>query len=129
MVFEVTKEDIQGVLTGFSAYSNFNTPLNVIKHACYLPEKKLTKEEVFIHSLFQIRRETRLLELAVVFYYKNKPNRKKLIKLAYNYDCIDLFNDFFKVIKSKEQKIKTATLPTTTRQGIKDMMNDYGVKA
>jgi len=128
VLFEAEETDINGALTGFSAYHSFNIPIYVIKFACFLPEKRLSKEEVFIHSLLQIREETRLLEASAAFFYKNKPNRNKLIGLAYKYDCIDILNDFFKVVEAKEGKIITDALPPTSVQGIKEMCKTYGVK-
>lgn len=128
VLFESGKKDIKAKITGFSGYHFFNIPLYVIKIAYYLPKRKLSKEELFIHSLLQIRQETRLLEVAVAFFYKNKPKKQRLIKLAYKYDCINLLNDFFKVIPTKKGKIKTDTLPSTSTQGIREMCKTYGVK-
>lgn len=128
VVFEAAKEDVQGTITGFSAYHSFGVSLYVIKYACYLPKKRLSKEDVFIHSLLQIRDETRLLEVAVVFYYKNKPKKQKLMRLAYKYDCANMLNDFLKVIQTKEGKIRTNTLPSTSVKGIREMLGTYRVK-
>ena len=128
MIFEVSKEEIQGTLTGFSAYPLFKVPMNVIKYACYLPAKKLSKEEVFIHSLLQIRKETRLLELAAVFYYKNKLIKNKLYNLAIKFDCLDKLQDFYAVLKTKQGEVETATLPLASSEGINEMLNTYGAR-
>ncbi len=128
VVFETEKKDMEAEVTGFSRYHSFKIPLYVIKIAYYLPQRRLSKEEVFMHSLLEIREETRLLDAAVAFFYKNKPKKYTLVKLAYKYDCIHLLNDFFKVIQTKEGKIRTNTLPTTSVQGIREMLRAYGVK-
>jgi len=128
VVFEAAEENARGTITGFSAYSLFNIPVNVIKYAYYSPQRKLSKEEVFIHSLLQIRNETRLLELAVAFYYKNKLKKQKLIKFSYKYNCTEKLKDFFMVLQTKEGKIETASLPLTSAQGIKEMLARYKVK-
>lgn len=126
VVFEVSrKKDIKGTITGFTDYVNHKVPVGVVKYCCYLPKKRLSKEEVFVHSLLEIEDDTRLLELAVVFYYKNKLNKKKLKLLSKKYDCSALLQDFFKVIKSKEEKIITDNLPPTSRRGIQQMKEDY----
>ncbi|MEA3513957.1 MAG: hypothetical protein U9R34_00610, partial [Nanoarchaeota archaeon] len=94
VLFESGKKDIDAEVTGFAKYYSFKIPLYMIKIAYYLPSKNLSKEEIFLHSLLEIREETRLLDVAVVFFYKNKLKKNMLIKLAYKYDCINLLNDF-----------------------------------
>jgi len=126
VLFEVAdKKDIKGVITGFTDYVNHKVPVGVIKYCCYMPKKGLSKEEVFIHSLLGIREDTRLLELAVVFYYKNRLNKKRLGILSKKYDCSNLLDDFFKIIKSKKEKIITDNLPHISRKGIQQMITKY----
>jgi len=126
MVFEVREEkEVKGSLTGFSAYENYGIPIRNIKYYCYLPQRKLSKTEVFLHSLLQIGDDTRLLDLAIVFYTKNKLKEKELISIAPKYDLKEKVKDFILVIKSKEEKIITNTLPQTSKRGIRDMIKLY----
>ena len=70
-IFSVTKkEDIDGILTGFSQYHKFKIPIFIVKYCCYLPNRKITKEETFVHSILEIS-DSREAMLALVFYLKN----------------------------------------------------------
>jgi hypothetical protein len=66
------KNKFQASLTGFSAYYQFNIKLLLPTNYYYLPEKTLTKEEVFTHSLYITQKETiiRNLTLIGLFYLK-----------------------------------------------------------
>ena len=129
MVFEVREEkEVKGTLTGFSAYGNYGMPIRNIKQCCYLPLKKLSKAEVFLHSLLQIGDDTRLLDLTIAFYNKNKLKKMELTAIAPKYDLKVKVKDFMQVIKSKDEKIKTNTLPFTSRRGIRDMLKLYEVE-
>jgi predicted transcriptional regulator len=128
ILIETLDQPENGIPTGFSAYSEYNIPINLIRQLYYVPEKKLKKEEIFMHSLIQIRKETRLLELAAVFYYKHKLNKKKLEKLAIKYDSEKIYNYFQKAIKTKSGQINKMNLPLGSAQGIDEMLKKYKVK-
>ncbi len=126
MVFEIREEkEVKGLLTGFSAYKDFGIPIRNVKYCCYLPKKKLSRTEILLHSLLQIEEDTRLLDLAVVFYTKNKLKEKELTAIAPKYDLKEKVKDFMLIIKNKEEKIITNTLPQTSKRGIHDMMKLY----
>ncbi|MBI2575575.1 hypothetical protein HYV84_00005 [Candidatus Woesearchaeota archaeon] len=126
ILVEVSKP-IAASLTGFAAYRSFGIPVNVIKYLYYLPKKKLSKEEVFVHSLLQIRADTRLLELAVVFYHKNHLSKERLYNLAVKYDCLDAMNDFFKILGLQEGELRTNNLPLASAKGMQEMLETYKV--
>ena len=126
-IFFESQSFMDATITGFSAYSSFGIPVNVIRQSYYLPKRKLSKEEIFIHSLLQIR-DTRLLELAVAFYYNNNPSGSVLSKQSAKYDCSDKLNDFYKVLQLKEGQIKMSTLPLASAKGIKEMLEIYKVR-
>ena len=129
VLYETTPEHISGKLTGFAAYQDSGIPVNVIKCACYHPDRKLLPEEVFIHSLLQIRNDTRLLELAAIFFRKCSLNRAKLDELAAKYDCQEKLKEFFSIMEMKEGKATSHTLPVISVRGIHEMMKTYGMKA
>ena len=73
-----SKEELDAVLTAFSAYENFGIKLYNVTYFYYLPKKKLTAEEVFQHSLYVTEKnpeEIRYIIFLALFYLKN---RKKL---------------------------------------------------
>ncbi len=125
-VFEVrNKEQVEGVLTGFSAYKDYGVKVITVKHCCYLPAQRLSKGEIFLHSLLQIRDDTRLLNLAIVFFKKNKLNAKFLFKIATKYDLHSKLEDFVNILKSKDDKINIGSQPATTRKEIEEMLKLY----
>ncbi len=66
------KNKFQAPLTGFSAYRQFGIKLLLPTNYYYLPEKILTKEEVFTHSLYITQKETIIRNLTFIglFYIK-----------------------------------------------------------
>jgi hypothetical protein len=60
--------------TAFSAYQNFGIKVMLIKHFYYLPIKKLSKKEVFLHSLIIAEKEpsVRYYIFIALFYLKHK---------------------------------------------------------
>jgi predicted transcriptional regulator len=69
-----TKIECDAALTGFSAYENFGIKLLTVDYTYYLPKKTLTKNEVFLHSLYRAEKErdTRDFILIALFYLKHK---------------------------------------------------------
>ena len=69
-----TKIDCDAALTGFSAYGNFNIKLLTVDYTYYLPKKVMTKQEVFLHSLYRAEKEgdARDFILIALFYIKYK---------------------------------------------------------
>jgi hypothetical protein len=69
-----TKEKINAPLTAFSAYERFGIKILTNKHYYYLPNKTLTKKEVFMHSLHIAEKEPdpRNIIFIALFYAKYK---------------------------------------------------------
>jgi len=133
ILFEVNEEQqIKGSLTGFSAYGQYGVKIRNVKYYCHLPEKKLGKEEIFIHSLLQIRDDTRSLDLAIVFYIKNKLDNKKLTKLAVIHDLYPVLQDFLYVIQTSKsttiERIMPKILPIDSRKEIEETLRLYNTK-
>lgn len=105
ILFQVLKEgDIKGVPTGFSLYPKLRVEMTGIKICCYLPEKKLSEEEIFIHSILETQ-DAREIMLALVFYLKHRLNKNKLYQLAMKYDCIEKLKDLDRLLNQEETKV------------------------
>lgn len=127
MLFEVNNEKlIQNNATGLYAYENYGVKVNVVSALCFLPKKKLSKEEVFVHSLFEIG-DSRKLHLALTFYLKNKLFYKKVAPLAMKYGKYSMFENFIKLLKTKEERVKFINLPEFERKDFIRIANIYGV--
>ncbi|MBL7147974.1 MAG: hypothetical protein ISS82_04065 [Nanoarchaeota archaeon] len=105
LIFRVNREeDVKGSLTGFSQYPRLRIGIMGYKYCCYLPRKRLNKEEIFIHSILEIH-DSRELMLALVFYLKYKLNKKKLEDLAMKYDCSKKLEDLRRILKQEKTEI------------------------
>jgi len=125
IIFEVDRKDlVNGSITGFAKY---NIKINFISVLCRVPDKKLSKEEIFVHSLFEVH-DPRTLYLALTFYLKNKLNYKKVLPIAMKYGKYTIFNSMISLLKSKEDKIKIEKLPEFERTDFRRIASMYGVK-
>jgi len=125
IIFEVDRDNlVSGSITGFARY---NIKINFISVLCRVPDKKLTKEEIFVHSLFEVN-DSRTLHLALTFYLKNKLNYKKVLPIAMKYGEYTMFENMMILLKSKEDKIKLESLPKFERTDFKRIARMYGVK-
>jgi len=111
-----TKKECDAILTGFSAYEQFGIKLLTIDYTYYLPNKKLTLKEVFLHSLYRTDNEKNITNLIFItlFYVKHK---RKLKKIKHN--IIDNIN---KVL----QNYKVEGYPTFDE--IRDRAEVYDIK-
>lgn len=126
-IFEVQNEKrIQGSVTGLNAYKQYGVQVGVISSLCVLPQRKLTKEEIFVHSLFEIH-DTRTLHLAFTFYLKNKLSDIKVMPLAMKYGKYTMFESFMKLLTIKEDKLKLEGLPLFDRKDFIRIARMYGV--
>ncbi len=127
IIFEVDNEDlIKGNTTGFYSYKDYGVEVGTISALCTEPKRKISKEEVFVHSLFELD-DPRTLHLALTFYIKNKLDYNKVILLAMKYGKYSMFENFFKLIKTKEERVKFDYLPTFDRKDFIRIANMYGV--
>lgn len=80
-----SKEELGAVKTAFSAYQDYGIGLLTITHFYYLPQKKLTSEDILQHSLYIVEKDpdTRYLIFIALFYakYKKKITLKHQILL------------------------------------------------
>lgn len=123
-VFSVTKKtDVEGSLTGFSQYHKFKIPIFVVKYCFYLPKKRLSKDEIFIHSIIEIS-DSREVMLALTFYLKNNLNKESLYNLSIKYDCLRKLEDLYKILKQE----KTVMFSLIKVRELEEFFKQYGVK-
>ena len=69
-----TQVECDAALTGYSAYERFGIKLLTVDYTYCLPQKNLTKQEVFLHSLYRAEKEgdARDFILIALFYLKHK---------------------------------------------------------
>ena len=128
ILFEVdTPLLIRGSITGLAKYKSYGIIIGTISALCYLPEKKLSQEEIFVHSLFEVD-DPRTLHLALIFYLKNKLKYKKILPISMKYGKYTMFENFVKLLKAKEDKLKLESLPTFDKKDFRRIAHMYGVK-
>ena len=128
VIFEVDNEDlIQGTITGFSKYADYGIKVNTISILCRVPKEQLSKEEIFVHSLFELN-DPRTLYIALTFYIKDNLIYKKVMPLAIKYGKYTLFENFIKLLDIRINKIKLDGLPEFERNEFNRIANIYGVK-
>ncbi|MFH1848760.1 MAG: hypothetical protein ABH879_01085 [archaeon] len=128
ILLEIDNEMLKkGVYTGFGRYSDYGVRVNTIKVLCYVPEKQLSKEEIFVHSLFEIN-DSRTLYLALTFFLKAGLRRKKVEKMAMKYDIYTKFINLMTLLNTMDERMDIAGLPAFERSGLKRVMGLYGVK-
>ena len=128
IIFEVdSKNLINGSITGFTKYSEHGIKINLISILCKIPETNLSREEIFVHSLFEIN-DPRTLYLALTFYLKNSLAYKRVLSIAMKYGKYTIFSNMVSLLKSKEDKIKLEKIPQFERADFRRTANMYGVK-
>ena len=111
MLVEVDREDnILGETSGLARYRDYGVFVGVISALCYIPKKKLRKEEIFVHSLFEVD-DPRTLHLAATFYVKNKLKYHKVLPVAMKYGKYSMFKSFMKIFESEQDKVELDLLP------------------
>lgn len=78
-----TKERDDATVTAFSVYDQYGIKIRPLKIYYYLPKKKLTKRDVFMHSLYitEKEHEIRYIIFIALFYIKYK---KELQRIKHN---------------------------------------------
>ncbi len=128
MIFEVDREEnLQGEISGLARYRDYGVEVGVISALCYLPKKKLSKEEIFVHSLFEVD-DPRTLHLAATFYIKNQLKYYKVLPVAMKYGKYTMFQNFMKLFDSEQDVLKLDVLPPFDRTDFKRIARMYGVK-
>jgi DNA-binding Lrp family transcriptional regulator len=97
-----TKSKCDAALTGFSAYELFGIKIYTKDNTYYLPKKKLTIKEVFIHSIYYTEKEKTVQNIILIslFYIKHK---KYLSRIKH-----EIINNIKKIMKGE----KISSYPT-----------------
>lgn len=128
IIFEIDEPKLKkGVYTGFSRYGDYGIVVHIVKALCHLPEIKLSKEDIFVHSLFEVE-DSRSLYLCLAFFLKNKLSRNGTRQKAMFYDLYSAFKDFEMLLDSEGESIKTEHLPQFERKEFNRIARMYGVK-
>ena len=110
-----TKTECDASLTGFSAYEHYGISVLPVDYTYYLPKKKLTKKEVFNHSLYRAEKEgdARDIIIITIFYLKHKKELKMIRH--------EIVNNIQKILKGE----KVINYPTLNE--IKERANVYDI--
>lgn len=94
---------IEGVRTAFSRFSENGIELFLRDDYFYFPEKKLSLEEIFVHSLVIAEGKTRL-SMCAVFFLKNREriNPEKLKEYSRKFHVLDLYLDMLSYLETKK---------------------------
>ncbi|MBI3036586.1 hypothetical protein HYY73_02420 [Candidatus Woesearchaeota archaeon] len=127
-IFAIDDEKMKvGVYTGFARFADFGITIGLVGALCYVPGRKLSKEEIFVHSLFEIE-DSRTLYLALAFYLKNKLEKRKVGKVAMKYDLYTTFSELAQLLAAREEKLKVGSLPEFELQDFRRVAAMYGVE-
>ena len=125
--------DVKGMLTGFNKYADFGVEINTISFLYHANMRKLSVEDVFIHSLFEVN-DQRTFAFAVTLYAKQKLHLKrkkeKIIELAEKFDKLEEVNRIINVYDAiKNKKIKeSAAFSLVDMKEIKRLFDLYKVQ-
>lgn len=75
-----TKDTVNAILTAFSAYEEYGIKILTLKNYYYLPKKRLSKREIFMHSLYVTEKEDepKYIMFIALFYCKHKKEMRKI---------------------------------------------------
>ena len=128
IIFEVDGKDlVRGSQTGFAKYRDYGININIISSLCKIPEAKLSKEEIFVHSLFEVN-DPRTIYLALTFYLKNNLRHEKVLPIAMKYGKYTLFDNLVKLLKVQKYNLILDGLPEFDRKEFNRIAGMYGVK-
>ncbi len=94
---------VKGVKTAFSRFSESGIRYLPMNEYLYQPKKKLSLEEIFVHSLVTAETKTQLA-MCAVFFLKNKGEMdiKKLRKFSRKFHVFDLYLDMLSYLETRK---------------------------
>jgi len=127
------RTEVKGLLTGFNRYVDFEVQVNTIAYIYYTNVKRLSIEDIFVHSLFEVN-DQRTFAFATTLYAKQKlylkKKKDKIMKLAEKFDKIDEVKSVitaFEMIKNNIIKEESKSSLIDLKE-IRRMFALYGVK-
>ncbi len=134
ILFKTNKfSDTNGISSGFNRYAEFGVEINTIAYVYYINNKKLSVEDIFVHSLFEIN-DQRTFALAVTFYAKQKlfakRKKEKILELCEKFDKLDEVSNIIYVFEMiKNDKVKESNFSSLVDiKEIERLFDIYGVK-
>lgn len=128
VIVQVSAEQkVDGSITGLANYDTFGVQVLTIKAMYVIPKRKISKEETFIHSLYEVE-DPRTLHLALTFFIKNKLSIKKLIPMAMKYGVYSKVKEIEQLLKTKDEIVRMDSLPVFERKDFIRIASIYGVK-
>jgi len=101
---KISREKEEGSLTAFSVFSDFDLIVFPNINYYYFPKKKLSLEEIFVHSLVFAQTYTEKI-LSALFYLKHKDmDKENIFSLAKRFDVTSKLYDLIDFTKGKEVK-------------------------
>ena len=87
-----SKQELDATLTSFSAFRDYNLLIYTLENFYYLPKKKLTKQEILLHTLAIVEKtkEFRDRMYLALYYYKYKDEFKDI-----KHEILDNLNKIF----------------------------------
>lgn len=107
-----TEKTTAGVLTAFSRFREYGIDYYPVEAYYYQPEKKLSLEEIFVHSLLAAENKKQMT-MVILFYLKNrsKLNNHIVEKLAQKLNCQEKWLDVLAYLDEKKVKSQEYFLP------------------
>lgn len=118
---------VNGSPSGFARYADFGVPVRIANVLYYVPKRQLSKEEVFAHSLWEIK-DSRGLYLALTFYVKNRLDQEQVRICAMRYDQLSRFKELIGLLDHRGDRPATARLPAFEADDFARVARLYGVK-
>jgi hypothetical protein len=127
-LFEVDDEKlIEGAVTGLASYKDYGVTVGIISALCFVPKRRISKEEIFVHSLFEVD-DPRTLHLAMTFYLKNKLKKENVLPYALRYGKYTMFTNLLALFDKKELFVRLNNLPAFDRIDFYRIATMYDVK-
>lgn len=97
--------EIDGARTAFSRFSSNGIEYFPVDEYFYQPKKKLSLEEILVHSLVAAETKTQLV-MCAIFFLKNKEamNVKKIKELGRKFRVFDLYLDILSYLETRKSE-------------------------
>ena len=118
-MLKVSEEEEDGSLTAFSLFPDFGIKIFIPRNYYYFPKKKLSLEEILVHSLvFSQTLQEKIL--VAIFYLKNEDSIDKnlLFSLARRFNVVDRLQELMNLVEKKGTRINEDLIEKAREYGI-----------